>query len=270
MRCRIGSVVRRGPAVTVTQDVDADAVVAAVRETGADDIEIECASPTPVHERIGHIHGKMGLRTRTALAEAARTQGYETPYDEDIDRLESAIATISVEQTGIERYREALAAGREETDAPREAVAATRGRLAAHREQGLNTDELERELESKVRELAETETSTTAASQQFERTREQLRERRDRRERQLELADRLANRRRDARRWLVEQVEAEFVTAVRELPGESTDPFDCPAEAASLALGNVAEYAAPLVLETSPFESTAGAHEYLGGPVILL
>lgn len=269
MRCRIGSVVRRGPAVTVAQTVDADAVVTAVRDAG-DDIEIDCEPPTPLHDRIGHVHGGMGLRVRTALAEAARTRGYETPYDDDIERLEAELSTLAVEQTGIERYRRELAAGREETEALREAVAATRGRLAAHREQGLDTDDLERELEATVRELAETETSTTAASQQFERTREELRANHDRRERKLEVEDRLANRRRDARRWLVEQLESEYETAVRALAGESVDPFDCKPTTAGLAVGRVAAYNAPLVLEAGPFDSAAAARSYLGGPVVRL
>lgn len=270
MNCRIGSVVCRGRAVSVTESVDAEAVVAAVRGSAEEGIEIDCEHPTPLHDRIGHVHDEMGLRTRTALAEAGRTRGVETPYDEDIDHLSAEVAAISVEQIGIERYREALAAGREETDALREAVAATRGRLAAHREQGLDTDELERELEATVRELAETETSATATGQQLGRTREELRAARDRRERKLELQDRLANRRRDARRWLVDHLEAEYASAVRGLAGESTDPFECAPTTASLAVGSVAEYAAPLVLETSPFESAAGAHDYLGGPVVRL
>ena len=270
MICRIGSVTRCGTAVAVSQTVAAEAIVAAVRGAGGENIEVDCEPPTTLHERLGHVHGEMGLRVRTALAEAGRTRGVETPYDEKIERLEAELSTLSVEQTGIERYREELATGRAETAALREAVAATRGRLAAHREHGLDTDDIERELERTIRELAETETAATAANQQFERTREELRERRNRRERKLELEDQLANRRRDARRWLVDHLEPEYAAAVGELVGEESDPFECDPTVASLAVGRVGEYTAPLVLETSPFESAAAAHDWLGGPVIRL
>jgi len=212
----------------------------------------------------------MGLRTRTALAVAGRTRGVETPYDGDIERIERELSSISPGETDAEGHRRALADQREETETLREAVAATRGRLAAHREHGLDTAELKRELKAKIRKLAETETSATAASQQFERTRETARDNRDRRERKLELEDRLANRRRDARRWLVDRLESEYETAVQELAGAGTDPFECNPTTASLAVGKVAEYAAPLVLERAPFESAEAAHDWLGGPVIRL
>lgn len=271
MICRIGSVTRCGSAVRVQQDVGAERLVAAVRSAESSrKTAVDCKPPSPLHGRIGHVHAEMGLRTRTALAAAGRTRGDETPYDEDIERLERELSALSVEETAAKSYRQELADQREETEALREAVAATRGRLAAHREQGLDTEELERKLEAKIRDLAETETSATAASQQFERARETARTNRDRREQEFKLEDRLANRRRDARRWLVDQLEPEYERAVQELAEERTDPFECKPTTASLAVGKIADYDAPLVLETTPFESVDAAHDWLGGPVICL
>ena len=271
MICRIGSVTRRGSAVTVQQDVAADSLVAAVRGTEpTQNVWVDCEAPTAVHGRIGHIHAEMKLRTRTALAAAGRTRGYETPYDEEIEHIEAELSSISLEETEAESHRRELAAGREQTGALREAVAATRGRLAAHREHGLDTEALEQELEAKIRELAETETSATAADQRLERTREKAQTLRDRRERKFKLEDQLANRRRDARRWVVKQLEPEYERAVQELAGAQGDPFECDPTTASLAVGKVAEYTAPLVLETAPFESAEAAHDWLGGPVIWL
>ncbi|WP_436902322.1 DUF7856 family protein [Halovenus halobia] len=271
MICRIGSVTRCGSAVRVQQDVATERLVAAVRSAEPSaKTTVDCKPPSPVHDRIGHVHAEMKLRTRTALAAAGRTRGYETPYDDDIERLERELSAVSVGETAAKSYRQELADQREETDALREAVAATRGRLAAHREHGLDTEELERELEAKVRELAEIETSATAASQQLERTREKAQTNRDRRERKFKLEDQLANRRRDARRWLVDQLESEYERAVQKLTGAQTDPYRCKPTTASLAVGKVADYDAPLVLETSPFESADAAHDWLGGPVICL
>lgn len=278
MICRIGSVVRTGESVTVEQRIDTDRILTAIR--GSDQgtatpdersVRIDCPAPTPVHEHVGHIHPEMGLRTRTALAAAGRTRGLETPYDEEIARLESELSSIRVEEAGLGRRREDLADERAELQRTREAVAATRGRLAACREHGLETDDLEATLEERIQRLAELETTATAAVQRHERTREEARTQRDRREQRFRLEDELANRRRDARRVLVDELVSEFAAAVRELTDtRSDDPFDCRPTVAGLAVARLAAYSAPLVLETDRFESAASARAFLGGRVLKL
>ena len=276
MICRVGSVVRVGSALTVEQSVEAERLLGAIREhpqtdggSDAQSVVVDCEAPTPVHDYIGHVHPEMGVRTRTALATAGRTRGLETPHDEEIERIESKLAAISVEETELEQRRREQADEHEQRERLQEAVATTRGRLAACRERGLDTAELERRLEAQIRELAEAETTATATTQSHEQARERARHGRDQRERRFRLEDRLANRRRDARRWLVEELESEFRAAIGELADRPVEePFDCRPVVAGLAVARVAEYSAPLVLETDRFESTAAAHEYLDGPVV--
>lgn len=276
MICRVGAVVRVGSALTVEQHVEAERLLDAIREHSQADgsadalsVIIDCEAPTAVHDHVGHVHTEMGVRPRTALAAAGRTRGLETPYDEEIARIEEELAAITVEETDLEQRRQERADEREQRERLQEAVATTRGRLAACRERGLETAELERQLEAQIQELAETETTATATTQSHEHARERARRGRDRRERRFRLEDRLANRRRDARRWLVEALEKEFRAAVGELVDESLEePFDCRPVVAGLAVARVADYSAPLVLEADRFESAAAAHAYLGGPVI--
>jgi DNA repair exonuclease SbcCD ATPase subunit len=280
MICRIGAVARTGPAVTVEQSVEPDRLLAAVRQRDRTDsssadrtrsVVVDCEPPTPVHDYVGQIHPEMGLRTRTALAVGARTQGLESPHDDEMARLEDKLASISVAETDLESRRQERADEHNNRQRLRERVAATRGRLAAYREQGHETDELEAELQAQIQELAEAETTATAATQNHEQAQSRARSQRDQRAQQFRLEDRLANRRRDARRWLVEQVEPAFTTAVRELLDRPVEePFDCRPAVAALAIARVAEYTAPILLETDQFASAAAAHDWLGGPVVLL
>lgn len=276
MICRVGAVVRVGSALAVEQHVTAERLFDAIREQPQPDGEsdtqsvvVDCEAPTAVHDYVGHVHPEMGVQPRTALAAAGRTRGLETPHDEEIARIEDELAAIAVEETDLEQRRRERADEREQRERLQEAVATTRGRLAACRERGLDTAELERRLEAQIRELAEAETTATATTQSHEQARERARRGRDQRERRFRLEDRLANRRRDARRWLVEKLENEFRAAIGALVDRSIEePFDCRPVVAGLAVARVAAYSAPLVLETDCFESATAAREYLGGPVI--
>lgn len=275
MICRIGAVVRTGPAITVEQPVEAKRVFAAIKQRTQTDCEatrsvvLDCEPPTAVHDHVGHIHPEMELRPRTALAAAGRSRGLETPHDDEIEGIEEELESVSVEETDLQAHRREQADEREELRKIQEAVATTRGRLAACRERGLETDELETRLEEQIRQLAQVQTTATAATQSHERARERAQAHRDRRERQLRLEDRLANRRRDARRWLVEELEDEFAETLRALSGGPVDdPFDCRPPVAGLAIAEIAEYTAPIVLETDHFESATAAREFLGGPVV--
>lgn len=274
MICRIGSIVRSGPAVTAEQSIPLEPIVRAIEcsepvaITDERTVAIDCESPRAVHEHIGHIQPEMALRTRTALATAGRTRGTETPYDEEIERVESELASIAVEDCELEAHRRACVDEQQQLRQIKETVATARGRLAASREHDLGTEELEAELQAAIRRLAEAETMTTAATQNHQQARKRARAERDRRERAFRLEDRLANLRREARSWLVEELKAEFASAVRELAGNIDDPFEARPAVAAAAIAWVAEYTAPVVVEAALFESAETAHEYLGGPVI--
>jgi hypothetical protein len=76
-----------------------------------------------VYEYAGHVHAEMGLRTRTALAAAARSRGHRTAHDEEIARLRADIAATEPSSPSLDRPPEAVSDG---------AVAALRETVARH------------------------------------------------------------------------------------------------------------------------------------------
>lgn len=278
MICRIGDVVRRGKAVRIDQTIDPATLVAAVREPegGPDDrVAITAAAPQPVHEHVGFLHTAMGLRTRTALARAARSRGHTTPYDDQLRDVRESLDKLGIEDRTTEAYRKTLAAAQSETERLRERVAATRGRLQERRENGLDTDAVAADLETAIRELSEVETERAAARQQLERERTAARERRDRRERRRRLEDEIANLERRARTHLVDQLSDEFEAALAAVPGDDAGwadnegtPFTADPLPAALAVTRLAAISAPVVVACQPFESTRAASDWLTAPVI--
>lgn len=280
MICRIGDVVRRGEAVTVARDIDPgrllDAIASRDARTGAteprpppEQVTVDCTPPGPVHEHVGYIHPEMGLRTRTALAKAGRTLGLETPYDDDLARLRADLADLSIPDGPDPDDRAVLAAERATVESLREDVAAARGRLQACRERDLETAAAAAELESAIRELSEHETAAVAADERTE-SRSTARERRDALERRFRLEDRIANREREARSCLVDDLREEFAAAVDRVPGATgpPDPFAAPPPVAALAIARLADIDAPVVLSTERFDSADAAREFLGAPVV--
>lgn len=141
--CRVGDVVRCGRAVTVECRLAPTELAEAVRREpeGGDRIAVAAPDPTRVHDYVGCIRPEMGLRTRTALARAARTLGVETPHDEDLERARQSLADLAVSDDTTDRrakHRHAVARTTEETEQLRERVAAARGRLQTRREHGLD------------------------------------------------------------------------------------------------------------------------------------
>lgn len=280
MICRIGDVVRRGRAVSVAREVDPgrllDAIAAPAAEPESAEahpswerVTVDCTAPGPVHEHVGYIHPEMGLRTRTALAKAGRTQGLETPYDDELAGLRADLASMSVPDGPEPDDRATLAAERATVESLREDVAAARGRLRACREQGLETATAAAELQSAIRELSEHETAAVAADERTER-RSTARERRDALERRLRLEDRIANLEREARSCLVDDLREEFATTMGQVPGATapSDPFAAPDPVAALAIVRLASLDAPIVLSTERFDSVDAAREFLGAPVV--
>ena len=238
--------------------VGSDAVVEAVRGEGGP-VRVHCPPPGPLFDRVGHVHPEMGLRVRTALAVAARTRGLTPPQQAEIERLRARREEISVDERALQHGE----APDEDLPALRERVATLRGRVQELEASGRDASEATAELRRAAARLSEAETTRIAAAE----TRRDARAERDRRERRLGLADRIANRERDARSWLVEQVRDPYERAVFALdPG--ADPFDCPPPVAALAILRIADQRGPVVLATDRFESPGAAAAWIEGPLV--
>jgi len=266
VRLRVRGTIYEGRAVDLRgRAVDGAAVAAAVR--GERSIPVTDATVTPVYDYCGYVHPEMGLRTRTALAAAARSRGHETAHDEAIADLREELAAESRSAPELPPVRDPVSSST--IAALRERAASQRGRLQARERLDAESDEVADSLRETARRLTERETERTAAQERRQRRRELAREYRDRLADRRRLADRLANRRRDAREALVDQIRDRFVTAVDAVPGPTPSaPFDADPVTAALAVLRVARTPAPIVLEVARFETPAAAAETLGGPVV--
>lgn len=271
MRLRVRGTTYEGRAVDLRcRDVDGRTVAAALRGDRRLPA-VDAPAPGPVADYCGHVHPAMGLRTKTALAAAARSRGHETAHDEAIADLRDRLAALDPAEPSLPRARAPVD---DRTIAElREAAATARGRLTAREELGADTDAVEQRVRETARTLAERETERAAAAQSRRQRRDRAREYRDRQARRRRLADRLANRRRDARRALVESVADEFAAALDAVPGVTTDergddPLDAPPVPAALATLRLARTDAPVVLETDRFSSPAAAADWLSAPVV--
>ena len=252
------------------------AVARAVREQADSDARIAVVAepPGPVHEYVGCLRPEMGLRTRTALAAAARSRGIETPHDEALVAAREKLSTWSVEGGSPDdehaRHRREAARATGETEALREAVAAARGRLQERREQGLDPTPAAEELADAVARLSEAETDAVAAGQHLEAVREHIRERRDSHEARFRLEERVANLERRARAHLRKQVHEAYVAALADVPGadDSEDPFAADPVTRALAVARIADLSAPVVLACERFGTPQEAADWLDAPVI--
>lgn len=246
--------------------VDGDAVAAAVR--GVCRLPaVEAPDPSAVYDYCGRVRPGMGLRTRTALAAAARSCGHETAYDETIADLRQQLTDLVTEEPSLPPARESVPESR--IAELRETAAEARGRLRAREELDAETEPAEREVRESTATLAERETERTAARESRFQRREAAREYRDTLARRRRLADRLANRRRDARRELAERFSDRFARALDALPDSvSADPCDVQPVPAALAVLRLARTEAPVVLEADRFRGPTAAADWLGAPVV--
>ncbi|ERH09023.1 MAG: hypothetical protein J07HX64_00775 [halophilic archaeon J07HX64] len=262
----------------MTAPVEPAVLARAVRGESDGDTRVAVAAdePGPAHEYVGCIRRGMGLRTRTALAAAARSRGFETPHDPALTVARERVAALTDEDRGEssaaerERLRRAAAEAAGESERLRETVAAARGRLQARREQGVDPTQARTALAEAIERLSEAETEAAAARQRLDTVRKQAREHRDRREERFRAEERVANLERQARAYLREQVEAEYVTALDVVPGsgETAEPFEADPVTRALAVARVADLSAPVVLACERFESARAAADWLDTPVI--
>ena len=248
-------------------DVDGAAVARAVRGEALTPTVAPTAA-SAVYGYVGHVRPGMGLRTKTALAAAARSRGMTTIYDDEITECRERLADLDPERPELPTQVDPVA-DRTVREAA-EAVAAHRGRVRVH--EGLadgDASEARSDLRAAARRLAERETEREAAKQARARRRDAAREFRDRLVARRRLADRVANLERDARASLVDALEGRFSAALDSLPGPSPDdPFDAPPVAAALSVLRLADAEAPVVLEVDRFGDPATAATWLSAPVV--
>lgn len=298
MICHIGGTVLTGRAIDLPAHdaahaaaLDPATVATAIRTgraTAADGavVDVEARAAGSLHERVGCVASDTTLRPRTALAVAARSRGWTTPVDDRLeatrDRLASHTAAGDPPETA--EYRRAVTEATGDVDRLRERAAEARGRIQAGADgdrTGATDDDLTGEtggnggdgpLAEAIRELSEAETVAAAAREQHRRAREAARERRDRLQERLGLADEVANLERAARRHLVERARAPYEGALAAVPGVSDvgDPFAAAPDAMALAIARLGEVAAPVVVATGRFDSAGGAARWLGAPVVRL
>lgn len=289
MICRLGEAVWCARVVRLANGVDPAAVAKAVRTDGRVTARLEggdgpaegeqgnravvsCREPSPLHEHVGCIRAGMGLRTRTALAAAARTRGLSTPYDDGLRDAREALAELQVEGESLAEHRRRVAETAGAVDRARVRAAELRGRLQARRESDLETGPVERELEEALAELSEAETEAIAARQRHDRARQRRRRRHAERQRRFRLEDRVGNLERRARAHLVSRLDGEYRRALSAVPGANVperaveaDPVD-----AALAVARVGRLRAPVVLAVDRFDSAAAASQFLDAELLYI
>lgn len=267
MKLRINGTTYTGAVVDLrARRVDGGAIAASIRGDRSHPA-VTCPDPPTVYGYAGHVHPTMGLRTRTALAAAVRSRGHETPQDDAIANRQVRLSELDPSPPDPIEPAEPVT---ESTIAElREAVATHRGRLTARRKVGADLDGARGDLEAAATKLSEQETQRTAATETRELRRETARDYRDTLEKRRRLSDELANLRRTARATLVDRFADEFAAAVQSVPGPTPDDhFTADPVTAALAVLQIARTPAPVVLETSRFDSPAAASDCLNAPVI--
>lgn len=246
--------------------VDGGAVAAAARGERCLPA-VEAPNPPAVYDYCGRIRPGMGLRTRTALAAAARSHGHETAHDDAIADLRQRLSALATDEPSLPPALEDVPD--DHIAALRESAAEARGRLRARDALDAETDTVEQAVRESTTALAQRETERTAARESRHQRREAARAYRDRMARHRRLADRLANQRRDARRDLVDRFSDGYARALDALPGVTPgDPFEAPPVPAALAVLRLARTNAPVVLEADRFRCPSAAADWLDAPVV--
>ncbi|WP_336358661.1 DUF7856 family protein [Haloarcula sp. CGMCC 1.6347] len=267
MKLRVAGTTYAGAVVDLrARDVDGRIIAASIRGQRCFPA-LSCPEPPAVYAYAGYVHPSMGLRTRTALAAAARSRGHETPQDDAIAECRAQLADLECSPPDLPDSVDPVP---ESTiDGLQEAVATHRGRLTARQAVGADDGAVQADLRDAATELSERETRRAAARETRELRRERARAYRDTLEEQRRLADELANLRRSARATLVDRCADAFARAIEAVPGPVPDsPFDADPLTAALAVLRVARTPAPVVLGTDRFRSPTAASDCLDAPVV--
>ncbi|WP_075937355.1 DUF7856 family protein [Halosegnis longus] len=247
MRLRLTDSDRVGRAVDCRgADVDPTRVLAAVRDPTDDGVR--CRRATPLHETLGAVGFGSSPSRRQTLAAVARSRGIRVPEQEALAAARDRLAAHTTESTTLAPERERVAsASHEDRGALREEVARLRGVVDASRDGDGPSAETLAEYRETAARLSEVGTTATAAREKLTRERERRSERYDAHQRRLELEDAVANRERDARQALADQVTPRVARA-RDALAETTllDPEDD--RTRRLAAVRVARLSAPVVV----------------------
>ena len=268
---RVDGGVHEGTVIDL-EGVDGRALVRAIRGEDASP-NVDCPAPGAVHDHVARLPPEAFAR-RGALAAAARALGHESPVEGEVADARAELESLSPPALDVRAARQRVAETGSEEEQLRERVAELRGRLRARRETGTDTTAVEAQLEEATRRLAEAETERIAAEQALERAEAAAREARDRRERRLELEDRIANREREVRRDLAASVWDRFRAAVRAVPGaasvgEMPGEYDGDEVTAALAVARIAPLEAPVVVDgLERLSGARAAARLLDAPVI--
>jgi chromosome segregation ATPase len=266
---------REGRAIDLTgTDVSAAAVVRAIG--GATErVRIDCPSPSGAHGHVARLPPETFDR-RAALAAAARALGHTSSSRSALETARSELAELSPPSVDVEAARRRVAEAGTAEERMRERIAELRGRLQARRETDADTTAVEAQLDEAVRRLSEAETERIAAEQALGRAEEAARTARDRRDRRLELEDRVANLEREVRRELAGAVWEQFRTALRAVPGDATagttpGTYEGDRLTAALAVARVAPLHAPVVVDgCDRFDGAESVASTLDAPVIYI
>jgi chromosome segregation ATPase len=274
MRVRIDDRRYDGRVIDLTEaDVPAATVVRAVDgEEGR--VHVDCPPPNEAHGHVARLPPETFDR-RAALAAAARALGHTSSSRAALEEARAELADLSPPSVDVETARRRAAETGAAEERLRERVAELRGRLQARRETGADTTAVEAQLDEAVSRLSEAETERIAAEQALERAETAAQEARDRRDRRLELEDRIANLERQRRRELAEAVWEEFRAALRAVPGDATagaspGAYDGDRVTAALAVARLAPLEAPVVVGGDRFRDADAAAATLDAPVIYI
>lgn len=275
MRVIVDGRTYEGRAVDLTEtDVSVATVVESVG-TADPPIRVDCPAPGDAHEHVRRLPPETFDR-RAALAAAAQALGHTSPARAALEDAQSELADLSAPPVDVDTARRRVAETGETEKRLRERVAELRGRLQARRETGADTTAVEAQLNEATSRLAEAETERIAAEQALERAETVARDARDRRERRLELEDRVANREREVRRDLAAAVWGQFRTALRSVPGTATagstpGTYDGDRVTAALAVTRLAPLDAPVVVDgLDRIDGADAAASILEAPVIYI
>lgn len=251
--------------------------VAASQGSSLRRLRVDCAAPTTIHDHVGKITPAIDVDVQTALAATARSWGETAPQRERLLEVREELAAIAVPEGDTRTARREVASAGADEQRLRESVAELRGRVQTLRETAPDSQQLadaEAELAETARQLSEAETTRLAAEQRLARAERTARRARDARERRLRLQDRAANLEREARATLADRATPAFTDALETVPG-STAREDATATATesdavttALAIANIADIDAPIVLASDRFDDADAAASWVDAPVI--
>lgn len=256
-------------AVAVADAIDGSAAPSAAP------IEIRCAKPGPVHQRVGMIDSdRSSYPLQAALAATARQRGLRSTRQEALRDVRDRLAALELPPVSLAEERRRVAET-EDASTLEEQVATLRGQLDAARERGDDPAALAEARERAVADLTERRTERLAAEQSLDRARTSARAARNRREERLRLEDRERNLERDARRELASELQPTFERALAAVPATATPTdspgtVDGPDAVGALAVARIAPLRAPVVVAGDWFASATAGAATLDGPVILV